>query len=108
MITLLARAILAVPRGVSAGMVEGRAAFHRGSARRAHLGDGRRPFVLVYPQAVELWSRPPAPAHFREDEEPACEDHLSVFSGLGPVRQLNSTSLPKRRLKGMISLLQRN
>jgi hypothetical protein len=35
---------------------------------------GRHPFLLVYQQAVELWSRPPRPpAHFREDEEPACE-----------------------------------
>jgi len=36
------------------------------------LGAGRRPFVLVYKQGVELWSRPPqAPMRFREDEASA-------------------------------------
>ena len=33
------------------------------------LAPGRRPFVLVYRQGVELWSRPPAPLmRFREGE----------------------------------------
>jgi hypothetical protein len=38
------------------------------------LAAGRRPFVLVYREGLELWSRPPRPpTRFREDEEPACE-----------------------------------
>jgi hypothetical protein len=49
------------------------------------LAAGRRPFVLVYQNGVELWSRPPRPsAHFREDEEPACEDHRYSSS---PIRK---------------------
>ena len=46
------------------------------------LAAGRRPFVLVYRHGIELWSRPQPVLRFREDEEPACEDHRYSHSSI--------------------------
>src|SRR5215831_10403753 len=96
--SLLCLAILAFSRGVSAGGVESRAAFDRGSSRRPHSGGGPAAFRACVPPRHRAVEPAAAGIAFSRGRGAGLRNHLSVFSALS--RQLNSTSLPEASAEG--------